>query len=169
MKFLKKNQLYSLVAAGTIATAIGSYAAEPTANTPVPVTMTVTATVAGGKRMPELNRNNIIVKQGKNRVNVTEWVPAQGDRAGLELFILIDDTTEARLSLQYDDLRAYQGSAFEHSDRSRVHAKRHSPNRTRSNYGSRAGGKCFAAASRAPRGIGKPLPVRRRLDEAVAG
>lgn len=107
MKFLKKNQLYSLVAAGTIATAIGSYAAEPTANTPVPVTMTVTATVAGGKRMPELNRNNIIVKQGKNRVNVTEWVPAQGDRAGLELFILIDDTTEARLSLQYDDLRAF--------------------------------------------------------------
>jgi hypothetical protein len=107
MKLQWKNYFYGLVAAGIVGTAIGSHAAEPTASTAVPVTMTVTATVAGGKRMPELNSNDIIVKQGKNRLNVTEWVPAQGDRAGLELFILIDDTAESRLSLQYDDLRAF--------------------------------------------------------------
>jgi hypothetical protein len=107
MKLQWKKQLYGLVAASIVGTAIGSYAAEPAASTAVPVTMTVTATVAGSKRMPEINRNDIIVKQGKNRLNVTEWVPAQGDRAGLELFILIDDTAESRLSLQYDDLRSF--------------------------------------------------------------
>lgn len=169
MKFLKKNQLYSLVAAGTIATAIGSYAAEPTANTPVPVTMTVTATVAGGKRMPELNRNNIIVKQGKNRVNVTEWVPAQGDRAGLELFILIDDTTEARLSLQYDDLRAF----IKDQPSSTLIGVGYMRNGTVQIAQDLTTDRVLAANAlrlpRAPRGIGKPLPVRRRLDEAVAG
>src|SRR5208282_6437744 len=107
MKLQWRKPLYGLVAASIVGTAIGSYAAEPAASTAVPVTMTVTATVAGSKRMPEINRNDIIVKQGKNRLNVTEWIPAQGDRAGLELFILVDDTAESRLSLQYDDLRGF--------------------------------------------------------------
>lgn len=107
MKFPGKKQLYGLVAAGMLSATIGSFAAEPAASTAVPVTMTVTASVAGGKRMPDINRQDIVVKQGKNRLNVTGWVPARGDQAGLELFILIDDTAESRLSLQYDDLGSF--------------------------------------------------------------
>ena len=74
---------------------------------PVPITMTVTASVAADKRIPVINQNDIVVRQGKSRLNVTEWVPARGNRAGLELFILIDDASDARLSLHYDDLRAF--------------------------------------------------------------
>jgi hypothetical protein len=107
MKASRMKQVYSLLAAAMLVTAASSYAADSTPSATVPVTMTVTANVAGGKRMPELNREDVVVKQGKNRLNVTEWTPAQGDRAGLELFILIDDTAEARLSLQYDDLRSF--------------------------------------------------------------
>jgi len=73
----------------------------------IPVTMTVTANVATGKRMPEISRDDVVVRQGKSRLKVTEWVPARGDRAGLELFILIDDAVDARLALNYDDLRAF--------------------------------------------------------------
>src|ERR1700735_4792887 len=107
MKLQWKKHLYGLVAASIVGTAIGSYAAEPAASTTVPVTLTVTATVAGSKRMPAINRSDIIVKQGKNRLDVTEWIPAQGDREGLEIFILVDDAAESRLSLQYDDLRSF--------------------------------------------------------------
>lgn len=81
-------------------------AAAPTA----PVTMTVTPSVAADKRMPELSRGDIVVRQGKSRLNVTGWVPARGSRAGLELFILIDDTADARFSLHYDDLRSFINS-----------------------------------------------------------
>jgi hypothetical protein len=69
--------------------------------------MTVTANVASDKRMPEINPQDVVVRQGKQRLQVTEWVPAQGDRAGLDLFILIDDASNPTLWSHLDDLRAF--------------------------------------------------------------
>lgn len=80
-----------------------------TANETVPVKMTVTANVDGKRRMPAINKDDVVVQRGNDRLDVTEWVPARGDRAGLELFILIDEASDARLGLQYDDLRAFIG------------------------------------------------------------
>ena len=73
----------------------------------VPVRMTVTASVDSDKRMPEIAKEDVAVKQGKERLQVSEWVPAQGDRAGLDLFILIDDASDATLGSQFDDLRGF--------------------------------------------------------------
>lgn len=74
----------------------------------VPVQMTVTLDVLGeGKRMPEVNREDVKVKQGKNSLKVTSWVAACDDRAGLDLFILIDDASDASLGGQLDALRAF--------------------------------------------------------------
>src|SRR6202044_2112370 len=70
--------------------------------------MTVTLDVIGeGKRMPEVTREDVMVTQGKDRLKVTDWVAARGDRAGLELFILIDDASETTLGTQLSDLRAF--------------------------------------------------------------
>jgi len=47
----------------------------------VPVKMTVTLNVIGeNKRIPVVNREDVVVKQGKASLKVTEWVPARGDR-----------------------------------------------------------------------------------------
>lgn len=73
----------------------------------VPVTMTVTVNSAPDKAMPEIGQKDIIVKLNKKRVPVTEWVPAQGDRAGLDLFILIDDASDTSLGSQLNDLRTF--------------------------------------------------------------
>ncbi len=73
----------------------------------VPVKMTVTVNVASDKRMPEINQQDVVVKQGKQRLQVAEWVPAQGDRAGLDLFILIDDASDTRLGSHLGDLRKF--------------------------------------------------------------
>jgi hypothetical protein len=77
----------------------------------VPVQMTVTLNVIGeGKRMPEVKREDVMVTQGKDRLKVTDWVAACEDRAGLNLFILIDDASDSRLGLQLDDLRSFINS-----------------------------------------------------------
>src|SRR5271169_3886492 len=55
----------------------------------VPVRMTVTAIVDSGKRMPDIQKEDVFVKNGRERLQVSDWVAARGDRAGLELFILI--------------------------------------------------------------------------------
>ncbi len=73
----------------------------------VPVKMTVTAHVDDKKRMPDISPEDILVKRGKERLTISEWIPAQGDRAGLELFILLDDASDWRIGSQLDDLRAF--------------------------------------------------------------
>jgi hypothetical protein len=98
----------TLAVVGLLASFSSSARAEETAATAtVPVRMTVTASVGSYKRLPEIKREDVLVKQGKERLRVTDWVPARGDRAGLELFILIDDASNSKIGLQFDDLRSF--------------------------------------------------------------
>jgi hypothetical protein len=83
-------------------------AQEKTTATTTPVGMTVTLRLLDDdKRMPEVNREDVIARQDKGRVEVTGWTPAREDHAGLDLFILIDDAANASLGSQLDDLRAF--------------------------------------------------------------
>lgn len=89
-----------------IAAALPLYAKDAS-NTTVPVTMTVTANVANNKRMPEISQQDVVVTQGKQRLKVQGWVPAQGQYAGLDLFILIDDASNPNLGMHLEDLKAF--------------------------------------------------------------
>lgn len=74
----------------------------------VPVRMTVTMNVLGeGKRVPTVNREDVILTQGKDRLNVIDWVAACEDKAKLNLFLLIDDASDTSLGVQLADLRAF--------------------------------------------------------------
>lgn len=57
--------------------------------------------------VPALSRQDVKVQQGKNNLQVTDWIPAKGDQAGMQLFILIDETCDTSLGGQLDDLRAF--------------------------------------------------------------
>ena len=92
--------LLAILAATTV-----SWAQEVT--TAVPVRIAVTANVASDKRIPTINPEDVVVKQGKERLPVTEWVTARDDRAGFDLFILIDDASSPSLGLHLDDLRTF--------------------------------------------------------------
>jgi hypothetical protein len=108
MKSKRMGAFYSLLTlVGMLAGIPPVHAADSVANAPVPVKMTVTANVGSDKRMPEISQSDVLVRQGKARLEVTGWVPAKGDQAGLDLFVLIDDSSDARLGLQLDDLRAF--------------------------------------------------------------
>jgi hypothetical protein len=43
----------------------------------------------------------------KEPLQVTDWAPAQGERAGLELFFLIDEASAWNLGSQLEDLRTF--------------------------------------------------------------
>lgn len=107
MKAQLNKLFYSLLTvAGMSMTSVLAHAATAP-SVSVPITMTVTASVDSDKRMLELVREDIAIKRGKESLPVTEWVAAKGDRAGLDLFLLIDDASDSRLALQYDDLRNF--------------------------------------------------------------
>jgi len=97
----------ALVAFSAIFVAIFPLQAQEKATT-VPVRMTVTVRLLDkNKRMPDVSREDVIVRQGKDRLKVTGWTPAHEGHAGLDLFILIDDSSDPSLGSQLDDLRAF--------------------------------------------------------------
>ena len=106
MKLGIKSVLGAVLSFAALLNCVPMNAAE-TSDASVPVRMTVTASVANDKRMPEISQQDIVVTQGKQRLAVSEWTPAKGVNAGLDLFILIDDASAPTLGTQLDDLRAF--------------------------------------------------------------
>ena len=82
-------------------------AGDTTSPDAIQVRMTVTASVPDGKRMPEINPADIVVKQGKNRLQVSRMGARTGRHAGLDLSILFDDASDTSLGSQLDDLRDF--------------------------------------------------------------
>jgi hypothetical protein len=97
--------------------ALGSHAAEsrePASAGTVPVHMLVTVEARHGAQVPEIKPQDVTVRQGKERVQVTDWIPMQGERAGLELFVLLDDALRpVSLGPQLEDLRRFINSQAE--------------------------------------------------------
>jgi hypothetical protein len=59
------------------------------------------------REVPALKPNNVQVKQGKNVLNVNQLIPARGDNAALQLFILIDDTCDQSIGNNLNDIRDF--------------------------------------------------------------
>jgi hypothetical protein len=72
-----------------------------------PAHMLVTVEAVHGSNVPAVTRDDVMVYEGRERDKVTEWVPAQGDHAGLELVVLLDDGSNISLGSQLEDLRQF--------------------------------------------------------------
>ena len=72
--------------------------------------MIVTAEPRHGSTVPAITRNDVTVYQGRDRADVVDWRPLQGDQAALELFVLIDDGLDPSVGGQIDVLRKFIAS-----------------------------------------------------------
>jgi hypothetical protein len=106
-KLIQWSLLAVLLSSATMLAGASRAQAQQNGAPGVPVRMTVTANVADGKRLPELNAEDVQVKRGDSRLQVHELVPAKGDRAGLDLFVLVDDAADSSLGTHLDELRAF--------------------------------------------------------------
>ncbi|MGB9241739.1 MAG: hypothetical protein WCC03_00170 [Candidatus Acidiferrales bacterium] len=98
-----------LVFLGTISTptqASSDKQADSSNEVPVHMVVTVKPRNSGGQ-VPAVGPADVKVYQRDRQNMVTSWVPLQGDRAGLQLFILIDDTARASLGLQLDSIKKF--------------------------------------------------------------
>ncbi|MGH9502850.1 MAG: hypothetical protein ACRD20_08370 [Terriglobales bacterium] len=85
--------------------AVAAQETVPSSGTPVRTLVTVET--PHGANAPVINREDVMVYEGRERDKVTDWVPAQGDHAGLELFVLIDDASNTSLGSQLEDIRQF--------------------------------------------------------------
>jgi hypothetical protein len=73
----------------------------------VPVSMVVTVEPRHGSEVPNISGENVMVYQSRARAKVIDWVPLQGEHAGLELFILLDDSRNTSRGSQLEDIRHF--------------------------------------------------------------
>ena len=87
--------------------AIGTAAAQLSPSTQVASRMVVTAVASKGSDVPAISREDVMVREGKDRDKVLDWVAATGDHAGLELFLMIDDSAGDNVGSQLEDMRKF--------------------------------------------------------------
>jgi len=73
----------------------------------VPVTTVVTVLGHNYTAPPAISKDDIIPLQNGKKVTAIGWVPAQGDKAALQLAVVIDDSTDTAFASQLNDLRAF--------------------------------------------------------------
>src|SRR5882724_9783196 len=82
-------------------------AQQPALSSTVPAKMVVTVEGRHGSAASLINREDVMVYEGHDRDQVTEWIPLQGNRAGLELFIVLDDGLSTSVGSQLSDLQKF--------------------------------------------------------------
>jgi hypothetical protein len=72
-----------------------------------PAQAVVTVEAKHKAQIPELGQQDVLAYEGKNRLPVTGWLPLQGEHAGLDLLILLDDGAGTDVNTQLNDLRTF--------------------------------------------------------------
>jgi hypothetical protein len=100
-----------LVAAAVIlgaATLCGVSSRAQQRSSTVPITTVVTVLGPHFSEPPTIAKEDVTVYNRKNRLDVTSWVPAQGDRAGLQLALLIDDAdSPAAIGEHFNEIKDF--------------------------------------------------------------
>jgi hypothetical protein len=99
--------LKAVLGFAVLASVTGSVYAQNAATQAVPAHLLVTVEARHGSNVPEISRADVMVYEGRDRDQVTDWVPAQGEHAGLELFILLDDGSGLNLGTQLESLHKF--------------------------------------------------------------
>jgi hypothetical protein len=103
------SRLTALFVIGSFAV-LGRLAAQQPTAAGTAVHMVVTAEARHGNDVPAIQKEDVMVFQGRDRAKTADWIPLQGDRAGLELFILLDDASGSSLGSQLEELRRFINS-----------------------------------------------------------
>ena len=100
--------LMALVAIASLLAGVQWVAAQESASATGPaVNLVVTVEARHGSNVPDITRDDVMPYEGHDRDRVTGWLPLQGDHAGLEFFILLDDSSSVTLGSQMEDLRQF--------------------------------------------------------------
>lgn len=104
---MKLHQFFLASVLTVIFCALGMADAQTVPGSGTAVRLTVTAEPRHGNDVPLIQKNEVMVYEGKDRDQVVDWIPAEGDRSGQEVFILLDDSSSTNLGSQLEEIRKF--------------------------------------------------------------
>ncbi|MGC1373899.1 MAG: hypothetical protein WA824_17325 [Candidatus Sulfotelmatobacter sp.] len=103
-----RSVLFKIVLAAAICLCgVPSLSAQTPPGNGVPVHTVVTVEPHKGSNPPTISQQDVLITEGKDHDAVSEWIPAQGDHAALQFFILIDDGANMSLGTEIEALRKF--------------------------------------------------------------
>jgi hypothetical protein len=98
-----------VVASVLVVVAFLAVTGAPQAQVPATASVTTVVTVLGPKftAPPAISKDDIGVYEGKEKQGVTGWTPAQGEKALLQLAIVIDEASSTDLGNQLNDIKSF--------------------------------------------------------------
>jgi VWFA-related protein len=67
----------------------------------------VTAETKAAEGVTTIPRQSISVYENRKQLDVSHWTPLRGPRSGLQLVLLLDDSSRGNLGLQLNDIRSF--------------------------------------------------------------
>jgi len=104
----RNSIVLALIVITTLLAGVQPLAAQESPSSAGPaVNLVATVEARHGSNVPDVTRDDVMVYQGRDRDKVTGWLPLQGDHAGLQLFVLFDDSSNISLGSQLEDIRQF--------------------------------------------------------------
>ncbi|MFZ0039189.1 MAG: hypothetical protein WAK91_17320 [Candidatus Acidiferrales bacterium] len=107
MKKLILGTTFLLVMVLMLAASVSLYAQQENPSATVPVRAVVTVLGKNFSEPPAVTRDDIQVYEGKDKLTVNEWAPAQGDRGALDFAIVVDDELNSDIGIQFNDIKDF--------------------------------------------------------------
>ncbi|MGI8958714.1 MAG: hypothetical protein ACR2IV_02925 [Bryobacteraceae bacterium] len=76
----------------------------------VPVSMVVTVEPKRGKNVPPIEQQDLTVSEGKDKRPVTGLMPLEGEHAGMQLLLLLDDSASSSINTEIGALKQFVNS-----------------------------------------------------------
>jgi len=102
-----RNYGFLSLAVSIFIAALPTHAQKEAATGTVTISTVVTALGPKYSAPPAISQSDVTVYAGKEKQTVTSWVPAQGDKAKLELALVIDDSDRIDLGIQINDITSF--------------------------------------------------------------
>jgi hypothetical protein len=103
----KLNRISSGLLAGCLMASLPFLSVSSFAQSGVQAQTVVTVMPKSGDQTLTIPEAQVKAIVGGKSVKITDWTPLRGDRAGLQIVILIDGSARSGLSLQYKDLESF--------------------------------------------------------------
>jgi hypothetical protein len=94
----------------------------------VPAQMVITVECKGAKNCPGIQQEDVMVYHDRERQKVTGLAPAQGQHLGLQLVVLMDDSSTSYLGTQLSDLKKFVQALPESTEVAIGYMRNGSPN-----------------------------------------
>lgn len=73
----------------------------------VPISVTVTVSGKGGKTAPAIPQDEVVARQDGTPRRVISWVPANGNGAGVDLVVLVDEKLGSNIANRWSEMRDF--------------------------------------------------------------